>query len=175
MTVRSTDFLEKYVQLGRKWLHSNVEASKDELNKGLNQYIKAERNVTSTVAHLKDDEEDLLPGAIYILVAALSGSIVARNRNVLLRAVSPVVFGVAAFSYFLPKTYNNTGKLVWHFEEQVPAIAKAHLDTKHAVEGIVNSVDDAANEANSALEASVGKARKFVADTTGLQISGKNK
>lgn len=162
--------MEKYSSIGRKWLYEQVEAGKAQFNKAFEKYLKVEQNVTSTVADLKSDDEDVLPGAIYILVSTLSGSIIARNRNILLRGLSPVVFGVAAFGYFLPQTYKNTGKLIWTFEEKVPAIAKAHIDTKNTIDGIITTVDNTATEANNTLESTVSKARKFVADTTGLQV-----
>lgn len=88
----------------------------------------------------------------------------------MLRGVSPLVFGVAAFKYFLPQTFENTGKLIWTFEQKAPVIADAHIKTKKQVEGLVNNVDSAVKEANGALESTVHKARQFVADTTGLQI-----
>lgn len=170
--MRSTDFLEKYVSIGRSWLHEQVEAGKKQANFAFEKYLKAEKNVTSTVADLKSDDEDILPGAIYVLVATLSGSVVARNRNILLRGVSPIVFGVLAFNYFLPQTYKNTGKLIWSFEQKAPALAQAHIDTTKQVEDIITNVDTAVKDANTALESSVHKARKFVAETTGLQIPG---
>lgn len=109
------------------------------------------------------------------MVATLSGSIVARNRSIVLRALSPLLFGVAAFGYFLPQTYSNTGKLIWHFEQRVPAIAKAHIDTRKSIDDLVSSIDSAATDANVALESTVSKTRKFVADTTGIQIPGDKK
>lgn len=170
MTVRSTDFLEKYVAVGRTWLYGQTEEAKKQFGAAFDKYLSAEKTVTTTVADLKSADEDVLPGAIYILVATLSGSVLARNRNLLVRAAAPVAFGVAAFGYFLPQAYKNTGKLIWSFEEKAPAVAQAHIDTQKSVSELVSSVDTAVKDANSALESTVHQARKFVADTTGLQI-----
>lgn len=170
VTIRSTDTLEKYVAAGRTWLAEHVASAETSLNAYFDKYLSAEKTVSTTVADLKSADEDILPGAIYILVAALSGSVVARNRNVLVRAAAPLVFGTAAFAYFLPEAYANTGKLVWKFEQRAPALAQAHIDTEKSVKDFAASVDTAVKDANSALESSVHTARKFVADTTGLQI-----
>ncbi len=52
-----------------------------------------EQSFTSTVASLappaRESGERLMPGLIYVLVAAMAGSIVTRNRNILLRSSVP--------------------------------------------------------------------------------------
>ncbi|KAG0216367.1 hypothetical protein BGX33_000177 [Mortierella sp. NVP41] len=50
------------------------------------------------------NEEDLLPGLLYVALAGLSGSLVTRQRNILFRMFSPLAFAAAAGAYVLPKT-----------------------------------------------------------------------
>ncbi|KAF9305818.1 hypothetical protein BG003_001215, partial [Podila horticola] len=47
-------------------------------------------------------EDELLPGLIYVGLAGLTGSLVARQRNILIRMFSPLAFATAAGAYFLP-------------------------------------------------------------------------
>lgn len=75
-----------------------------------------------------------MPGLVYVLVAAMAGSIVARRRNILLRAATPVAFGIATGWSVLPFTMRNVGDLAWRYEEKVPAVANAHVRTREAVE-----------------------------------------
>ncbi|KFH71351.1 hypothetical protein MVEG_01651 [Podila verticillata NRRL 6337] len=49
-------------------------------------------------------EDELLPGLFYVALAGLSGSLVARQRNILIRMFSPLAFATAAGAYFLPHT-----------------------------------------------------------------------
>lgn len=170
VTVRTSDALEQTISKGRTWLHGKAEAGQKAADNAFEKYLNAERNVTSTIAEIKSDDEDLLPGAIYVLVSTLSGSILTRNRNFLFRGIAPIAFGAAAFAYFLPQTYENTGKLIWRFEQKAPALVEVHTQTLKHVDCLKNDVAWAVNGGKEALETGVHNARQFVADSTGLQI-----
>jgi len=64
----------------------------------------------------------------------MAGSIVTRNRNILLRASVPVAVGIGAGWVVLPYTMRNVGDLVWTFEERAPVVALNHLRIKGAAE-----------------------------------------
>lgn len=77
-----------------------------------------------------------MPGALYVLVAAMSGSILTRNRNILLRATVPFTVGLGAAWIVLPVTTRNVADLVWSYEERVPLVAENHLRVRGAaIEG----------------------------------------
>lgn len=73
-----------------------------------------------------------MPGALYVLVATMAGSIVSRNRNILLRASVPFAVGLGAAWVVLPVTTRNVADLVWTFEEKAPVIANNHLRIRGA-------------------------------------------
>ncbi|KAF8936021.1 hypothetical protein BGZ47_009705 [Haplosporangium gracile] len=50
------------------------------------------------------NEEELLPGLLYVALAGLSGSLVVRQRNILFRMFSPLAFAAAAGAFVLPNT-----------------------------------------------------------------------
>ncbi|KAF9557023.1 hypothetical protein EC968_007862 [Mortierella alpina] len=52
-------------------------------------------------------EEELMPGLVYVALAGLTGSVIARQRSVLLKVLSPFAFASAAGLYFLPHTTRN--------------------------------------------------------------------
>lgn len=169
VTIRTSSVLEEYIGQGRAWLHDKTVKGQEQVNSVFDRYLNAERNVTSTLGEIKSDSEDILPGGIYVLVSTLSGSILVRNRNILLRGVAPAVFGIAAFRYFLPQTFDNTGKLIWKFEQKAPALADAHVNAHNQVEGLVKDVNTAVADSKAALESGVRSARKFVIDSTGIE------
>ncbi|EAQ92752.1 hypothetical protein CHGG_00987 [Chaetomium globosum CBS 148.51] len=111
--------------------------AEDAVNGAMARAFAAERSFTSTVASLappRESGERLMPGLIYVLVAGMAGSIVARNRNVLVRGAAPLALGLGAAWTVLPVTMGNVGALAWEYEKRVPAVADAHLRAREGVE-----------------------------------------
>jgi len=103
----------------------------------MSKLLAMENNFTNTVASLappKESGEKLLPGILYVLVSSMAGSIVTRNRNILIRGIFPVAVGIGAGWVVLPMTMRNIGDLVWQWEEKVPAISGTHLRIRDNVE-----------------------------------------
>lgn len=170
VTIKSPKALESNIKVAREWFADKVQQGNQYIDEAFNKYLAVENSVTKTVAELKSPQEDILPAGIYITVAALSGSILTRNRNILFRSALPLAFGVAAFSYFLPQTAHNTGALVWKYEQKVPEVAKAHVDAKESVDSFAKNVRQALDDGKTSLESGVHSTRKFIADSTGLQL-----
>ena len=63
----------------------------------------------------------------------MAGSIVSRNRNILLRASTPLAAGITAGWILLPNTMRNVSDLVWTYEEKAPVLAANHMRIKGAV------------------------------------------
>ncbi|KAI9853268.1 MAG: hypothetical protein M1824_001465 [Vezdaea acicularis] len=128
-----TDRLEKHVRAARLSLQRAVSTGEDKLNNLLTQGFHLENSFTSTIASLapsKGSSEKVLPGSIYVLVSAMAGSILTRNRNILLRFSVPLAAGITVGWIVLPITSRNVGDLVWTYEEKVPAVRNAHLYTR---------------------------------------------
>lgn len=170
VTIKSPKALESNIKVAREWFAAKVGQGNEYIDEAFNKYLAVENSVTKTVADLKSPQEDILPAGIYITVAALSGSILTRNRNILLRSALPLAFGVAAFSYFLPQTAQNTGSLLWKYEQKVPEVAKAHVQTKETVDSFAKNVRQALDDGKTSLESGVHSTRQFIADNTGLQL-----
>lgn len=132
-----------------------------------------EQSFTSTIASLappRESGEKLMPGVIYVLVAAMAGSIFTRNRNILLRATAPVVLGIGAGSVVLPITMGNVANLAWRYEQRFPAVAQAHQNvqggikkgwsfTKAHTRASVQYVDGAVTDAREKIEGWVRKGK----------------
>ena len=75
-----------------------------------------------------------MPGTLYVLVAAMTGSIITRNRNIILRATLPLAVGIGAGWVVLPYTMTNVSDLLWKYEKRFPAIADGHIRTRESIE-----------------------------------------
>ncbi|KAH6637565.1 apolipo protein O-domain-containing protein [Boeremia exigua] len=128
-----TDRLAQQIGGARLALYRQAVRGEAAVDRALTETLRLEHSFTSTVRSLappRESGERIFPGALYVLVAAMAGSIVTRNRNVLLRASVPAAVGITAAYAVLPITMSNVGGLVWSYEEKYPALAEAHLRTK---------------------------------------------
>ena len=75
-----------------------------------------------------------MPGSLYVLVSAMAGSIVSRNRGIILRGTVPLAVGIGAGYMVLPYTMRNVGDLIWTYEERVPVLAMNHMRIRGAAE-----------------------------------------
>ncbi|ETS88016.1 hypothetical protein PFICI_01844 [Pestalotiopsis fici W106-1] len=120
----------------RLFLYEHATRAEDAVNRGMDQAFHLEKSFTQTVASLappRESGEQLMPGLVYVLVAGMAGSIVSRNRNILLRAAAPLALGVGAGWLVLPVTMNNVSGLLWKYEQKFPVIAEAHIRTRENI------------------------------------------
>ncbi|KAL2356068.1 apolipo protein O-domain-containing protein [Cryomyces antarcticus] len=131
-----TDRLAAQIKHTRLFLHAQAVTAENKTNDLMSRFLHLESSFTSTIASLappKESGEHLLPGGIYVLVAAMAGSIVTRNRNILLRATVPAAVGIGAAYAVLPLTTRNVGNLVWSYEERYPVIRDNHLRLRNQI------------------------------------------
>ncbi|KAL2017503.1 hypothetical protein VTK56DRAFT_2045 [Thermocarpiscus australiensis] len=132
-----TDRLAAQIRRARLFLYAQACTAEDAVNRTMARAFALEQSFTSTVASLappRESGERLLPGLIYVLVAGMAGSIVARNRNVVLRGAAPLALGLGAAWVVLPVTMGNVSALLWEYEKRFPAVADAHLRAREGVE-----------------------------------------
>jgi organizing structure protein 2 len=139
----------------------------------MDSVLHLEESFTSTVASLAppaQSGEKLMAGSLYVLVAAMTGSIATRNRNILLRATVPLAVGIGAGWVALPITMRNVADLLWKYEQRFPAIADGHTRTREGIERAwymarlhtqqaVNIVDDKVSAGREAVEDWVKKGK----------------
>ena len=136
-----TDRLAGQIRIARLFVYRQTCAAEDGVNNAAAKVFDLERSFTQTVASLapsKESGERLLPGAVYVLVAAMAGSIVTRRSNIVFRGIVPLAFGVTAGWSLLPVTMRNVSDLAWKYEERLPVVAQAHLQTRAALERTAN-------------------------------------
>ena len=107
------------------------------MDRYLTKAFDLETSFTKTVGSLappKESDEKLMPGVIYVLVAAMAGSIVSRNQNILVRAAVPLAAAVGTSWLVVPITSRNVGDLLWRYEQRSPFISQNHLRIRGAAE-----------------------------------------
>ncbi|KAF8860747.1 mitochondrial protein-like protein [Acephala macrosclerotiorum] len=168
-----TDRLAVQIGKTRLFLHGHVAAAEEKVNQFMDSALNLEESFTSTIASLAPSPqsgEKLMPGSLYVLVAAMTGSIVSRNRNILLRATVPLAVGIGAGWVVLPVTMRNVSDLLWKYEQRFPAIADGHIRTREGIEKAwrmarihtqqaVNIVDDKVSSGREAIEDWVKKGK----------------
>ncbi|PTB65325.1 hypothetical protein BBK36DRAFT_1204896 [Trichoderma citrinoviride] len=136
-TPTPTDRLAVQIGRARLFLYDVAVAAEDKVNQTMDSAFDLEQSFTRTIASLappRESGEKLMPGAIYVLVAAMAGSIVTRNRNVVLRATVPFALGVGAGWTVLPITMRNVSDLAWKYEQKFPAVAESHIKLREGIQ-----------------------------------------
>ncbi|KAF2864213.1 hypothetical protein K470DRAFT_225447 [Piedraia hortae CBS 480.64] len=137
-----TDRLAAEIRRGRLMLHGAAVKAEDGVNNAMDRFMSAEQSFTSTIVSLappKESNERLMPGGIYVLVATMAGSILARNRNILFRFVTPIITGVTAAHYVVPRTTQNVENLIWRWEERYPVIRDNHLRASNGIRHFIET------------------------------------
>lgn len=173
ISVRSPSSLESFFKQTRQAVINSYDYTQNYLNKGYTKYYETERQVTQTVSELHNKSEDLLPNSLYIVIATLSGNIMARQRGLVSKAIFPLALGLASFKYFLPQTFSNTTGFIWNLEERfVPQLAKSQEESVKKAGELYNKIEKTSESSQDSIHSGVQSLRKSIADVTGLNIDG---
>ncbi|KAI0022261.1 apolipo protein O-domain-containing protein [Xylariomycetidae sp. FL0641] len=162
-----TDRLAVQIGRARLFLHRYAAAAEDAVNGAVDRAFDLEQSFTATVASLappRESGEQVMPGLVYVLVAGMAGSIVARNRGLVLRAAAPLALGVGAGWLVLPLTMRNVSDLLWTYEQRFPAVADGHLRTREALRQAFHTAKAHADISKSYVDEKVGGARDIMED-----------
>ncbi|KAJ5495700.1 hypothetical protein N7539_000816 [Penicillium diatomitis] len=158
-----TDILTAQVRQARLFLYSHSLAAENSFNNILSRALHVENAFTNTIASLAPSPESgerLTPGGVYVIVSAMAGSIVSRNRGIILRTLSPLAFGTVAAWTLLPVTMRNVSDLVWEYEKKYPVVADQHLAIREKAEHIWYTGIAHSGMARQMMENKIGETRK---------------
>ncbi|RWA12282.1 hypothetical protein EKO27_g2826 [Xylaria grammica] len=162
-----TDRLAVQIGKARLFLYKQAILAEDGVNAAVDRAFNLERSFTSTIASLapsRESGEQLMPGLVYVLVASMAGSIISRNRNILLRASLPLALGIGAGWAVIPVTMGNVSDLLWTYEQRFPAVSDTHLRTRHSIERAWYMTKIHAELGKSYVDDKVSDARDIVED-----------
>ncbi|KAJ9107177.1 hypothetical protein QFC19_002837 [Naganishia cerealis] len=117
-------------------------------------------------------DEPLTPGILYIGVAGLAGSVLARNRNILVRLLLPPTLLVASSPYFLPQTSANVRAYLSQVEDKhFPDLAATHRAINAQLGETFATAFDKVQHVSEEAGQMGGKVVRGVEQHTGLRLA----
>ncbi|KAG7443823.1 uncharacterized protein BT62DRAFT_316138 [Guyanagaster necrorhizus] len=137
----------------------------------VSKWIGVEHAIESRVKALIPPTESITPGILYVGIATLSGSIIARNRLLVTRLILPPTLFVLSMNHFLPQTFANISEYLGSLEDtyfptvaQKHAVANAH--TRMGLEMLQESAANGKQKFDAGVETTVDK----IQESTGLKL-----
>jgi organizing structure protein 2 len=113
----------------------------------------------------------MTPGLLYVGIATLTGSILARNRNILTRLLLPPIFLVASANHFLPKSTGNLSDYLGSLEDTYfPELAQKHEIAKAHSQMTWQRIKDATKSGRDQVNHGAVVAVEKVQEATGLKL-----
>ena len=119
----------------------------------------------------KAPDEQLTPGVLYVGVATLSGSILARSRGLPSRIFLPPALFLLSLNHFLPKTTRNIGEYASDLEHTYAPRAAEITDTAIAhTQMSWEMLKDKTKDGRASVESGVLKGVGAIQEATGLKL-----
>ncbi|KZV61162.1 hypothetical protein PENSPDRAFT_619360 [Peniophora sp. CONT] len=171
VVVEQTSALEEHIGVARRHVQALYADAYGQVHGVVSRWIEVEHSIERRIKSLHAPDEQLNPGLLYIGVAALSGSVLARGRNIVIRTLLPPTLFVAASSHFLPKTTHNVRSYFAELEEKhTPQLAYVHntgiAHTRMTWDRAVEAIIDGRRVTGEKTEGIVKK----VEEATGLKL-----
>ena len=116
-------------------------------------------------------EEQLTPAILYIGVATLTGSVLARGRSLPIRFLLPPTLLVASSHHFLPKTTTNVSDYFGSLEDTyLPTVAEKHRIANAHTAMTWERIKDAAASGRSGVEGGLSTVVDQIQTITGLKL-----
>lgn len=170
-SVRSPSFLQSKIESIRTFFNQTWISTEGKLDQLTTSYHTKEQHFSTTIAKLHDRDEDLLPGSIYIAIAALTGSIITRRSNIVFRGIAPVILGTLAFKFALPITFKNSTSFLHKIEhENLPQITNKQDELVGKVESLVTKSEEEYKKGVSKFDTGVEDLKRAIKKYGGLNV-----
>ncbi|KAI0002499.1 apolipo protein O-domain-containing protein [Russula compacta] len=171
VVVDSPSVLETQIGVARRAVIGVARDVHARVHGAVSQWIGIEQAVERRVKALIAPDEPLTPALLYVGVASLSGSILARNRSVFARVLLPPTFFLLSSKYFLPKTTQNVSAYVGSLEEQhFPSLAQKHAVAIAHTHMTWEHLRAAGIRGRDTVQDGLGSAVRKVQELTGLKV-----
>ncbi|KAH3676297.1 hypothetical protein WICMUC_002093 [Wickerhamomyces mucosus] len=170
-SIRSPILIESKITSGRQAVDSLINHSTNKVNSWATAFHKKEETFTNTLLSLHNTEEDLLPASLYILIGALTGTIITRRSNIVFKTIAPVTLGLFAFKFTLPKTFSNTTFFAHDLESQnLPKLTKKQDDFIKHVDVLANKTENSVVNVQKSVNSWTQGFKTIFKKYTGLKI-----
>lgn len=113
----------------------------------------------------------MFPGALWVGIATLSGSILAPRRSLIRRIVYPPAWGFLAAIYFLPLTTDNVGKYIVELEDRyIPSVAKQQKEVAAKLRAGLAEGREKTKGLRENFSVQVDKLGTMIRERTGLKV-----
>ncbi|KAF9528766.1 apolipo protein O-domain-containing protein [Crepidotus variabilis] len=171
LLVDSPSELENQIGVARRQAQSVYSDAHAEVQSWVAKWIGVEHAVEYRVKSIIAKDEPLTPGALYVGVATLTGSIIARNRFLPTRLLLPPIFLIASAQHFLPKTSHNLSAYLGSLEDRYfPSVAQTHDIAKAHSAMTWERVKDATKDGRASAGKAVTSAVDSIQEATGLKL-----
>ncbi|CDO71079.1 hypothetical protein BN946_scf184844.g83 [Trametes cinnabarina] len=168
--VETPSALEKQIGTARRAVTATYEDAHARVQNVISRWIGVEQAVETKVKSLIAPDEPLTPGILYVGVATLTGSVLARNR-LFWRLTLPPTLLVLSLHHFLPKTTHNVSAFLGELEERhFPALAEKHEIAKAHSAMTWARVKEATQSGREALSTGAVSLVGRVEEATGLKL-----
>ncbi|KAF8063973.1 apolipo protein O-domain-containing protein [Lyophyllum atratum] len=163
--------LEQQIRLARRKVRDTYHEAHAQVQGVVSRWIGVEHAIENRVKSIISPNEPLTPGLLYVGVATLTGSILARNRMLPTRLILPPIFLFVSAKKFLPQTTANLTSYLGSLEERyAPTLAEKHqianAHTRMTWERVKEKSQSGRQWVNKEAEVAVDK----VQEVTGLKL-----
>jgi len=171
VVVDSPTVLETQVGVARRAITGVARDVHTRVHGVVSEWIGIEHAVEKRVKALVAPDESLTPGLLYVGVASLSGSILARNRSVLPRVLLPPTLFLLSFNYLFPKTAHNVSEYAGSLEEaHFPSLARTHAIAVSHSHMAWDRLREAGISGRDRVQDGLGGAVRKLQELTGLKV-----
>ncbi|KAH3672424.1 hypothetical protein WICMUC_004260 [Wickerhamomyces mucosus] len=150
--INSNNYLETQLNSYRSSIISKLNYIDAEY-KNLKSASKNEfKSLTDNITSVYDPKDQFLPNFIYALTTTLSGSILVSKKSLPIRFLTPILFSIGSFKFFLPNTFNNSIQSIKNWEnEELPQLLKFQKSIKSSISQFEQSIEKSGENLNQSL------------------------
>jgi len=171
LLVDSPSELEKRIAIVRRTASQTYAEAHAHIRGWVTSWVGVEHAIEHRVKSIISPNESLTPGLLYVGIATLTGSILARNRMLATRFLLPPIFLVASANPFLPETTGNLSSYFGSLEEAyLPSLSEKHDVAKAHTQMTWEKVKDATASSREQLDRGAMVVVEKVQEVTGLKL-----
>ncbi|KAF8884523.1 apolipo protein O-domain-containing protein [Infundibulicybe gibba] len=163
--------LEQQIGVARRRVMQAYGDAHTQVQGVVSRWIGVEHAVEDRVKSLIAPNESLTPGLLFVGIATLSGSILARSRMLPTRLLLPPAFFLISLNQFLPRTSANIAAYMAELEERhFPVLAQKHDVANAHTRMTWERIKEGTSDAKEWVDRGAGSAVDKIQEATGLKL-----
>ncbi|KAG6915978.1 hypothetical protein DXG01_009030 [Tephrocybe rancida] len=171
LLVDTPSALEREIGVVRRRVTDVLQDTHSQIQGVVSRWIGVEHAIESRVKSIISPNESLTPGLLYVGVATLSGSILARNRILATRLFLPPLFLFVSAKHLLPQTTANLTSYLSSLEQTYfPTLAQKHDIANAHTQMTLERIKDASQNSRTWVNQGAVAVVEKVQEATGLKL-----